>query len=57
MYLTDKLGLENNNEKFLVDESAMTKTAKKENIWALGIINNFTKEFVLECALNEMNLP
>lgn len=49
MYLTEKLGLKNKNEKFSVDESAFTKTAKKENVWVLGIINNFTKEFLLEC--------
>ena len=51
MYLTDKLGLENKNEKFSVDESVFTKTTKKENVWVLGIINNFTKEFRLECSI------
>ena len=49
MNLTEKLALKNKNEKFSVDESAFTKTAKKENVWVLGIINNFTKEFRLEC--------
>ena len=42
MFLTAKLGLENKNEKF---------SAKKENVWVLGIINNFTKEFRLECSI------
>ena len=32
MYLTEKLSLKNKNDKFSVDESVFTKTAKKENV-------------------------
>lgn len=43
IYLTDKIGLGNKNQRFSVDESAFTKISKKENVWMLGIINNSTK--------------
>ncbi len=51
IYLCDKLGFENKNEKFSVNERKFTKTAKKGNVWVLDIINNSTKEFHLECSI------
>ena len=51
-YKSEEFSIENGNEYFGIDESMFTHIKYNRQVWVIGIINNRTKNFVIEPVLN-----